>query len=174
MCAQITSKGVSSLIGYTYPVLHKGVRWYVDFFAMDPDRNEMRRKRYYINGELKKSEKIRRAAEIIEALTKQLMTGWNPFIAVNEERGYILFEEVIEKYLLAVEKKDRKKTRDSYRSRVNIMKEYIAQCTLPIRYAYQLMKHSAMSSSIGFSLTAKAAHAPQTTIEVGSMVSLSG
>ncbi len=87
MCAQITSKGVSSLIGYTYPVLHKGVRWYVDFFAMDPYRNEMRRKRYYINGELKKSEKIRRAAEIIEALTKQLMTGWNPFIAVNEERG---------------------------------------------------------------------------------------
>ena len=137
MCAQITSKGVSSLIGYTYPVLHKGVRWYVDFFAMDPYRNEMRRKRYYINGELKKSEKIRRAAEIIEALTKQLMTGWNPFIAVNEERGYILFEEVIEKYLLAVEKKDRKKTRDSYRSRVNIMKEYIAQCTLPIKYAYQ-------------------------------------
>lgn len=105
MCTQITSKGVSSLIAYTYPILHKGVRWYVAFFAMDPHRNEMRRKRYYINDNLKKSEKVRRAAEIIEALTKQLMTGWNPFIAVNEERGYILFEEVIRSTFLRLRRR---------------------------------------------------------------------
>lgn len=137
MCAKISEKGVSRLVGFTYPVLHQGAKWYVDFYAMDPSRNTMRRKKYFINDDLKRSEKVRRAAEIIESLTQQLMTGWNPWIASDESRGFVLFEDCIEKYLQAVERKDRKKTRDAYRSRVNILKEYLAECTLPIRYAYQ-------------------------------------
>ncbi len=27
---------VSKLVGYTYPKLHKGKEWYVDFYALDP------------------------------------------------------------------------------------------------------------------------------------------
>lgn len=137
MCAKISQKGVSRMVGFTYPVLHQGTKWYVDFYALDPTRSEMRRKKYFISDDLKRNEKVRRAAEIIESLTQQLMTGWNPWIANDEARGFVLFEDVIEKYLLAVEKKDRKKTRDSYRSRVNILKEYMASLVLPIKYAYQ-------------------------------------
>lgn len=137
MCTNFSLTGTSATIGYTYPVLHKGAKWYVDFYAMDPARNEMRRKKYMISSELKKHEKVRRAAEIIEVVTKQLMTGWNPWISVNEARGYILFEEVCAKYLQNVESRDRKKTRDSYRSRLNMLKKYIGTCTLPIKYAYQ-------------------------------------
>ena len=44
----------------------------MDFFAFDPAKNEMRRKRYYINSALSVAAKKRRAAEIIEVLTKQL------------------------------------------------------------------------------------------------------
>ena len=97
MCTNFTSKGTSATIGYTYPVLHQGKNWFVDFFAMDPYQNKMRRKKYMIADDLKRNEKKRRAAEIIEAVTKQLMQGWNPWVTVNEARGYILFEEVIEK-----------------------------------------------------------------------------
>ena len=104
---------------------------------MDPSRNAMRRKKYFISNDLKRNEKVRRAAEIIESLTQQLMTGWNPWISSDESRGFVLFEDCLNKYMEYVERKDRKNTRDSYRSRVNIMKEYIAQCTLPIKYAYQ-------------------------------------
>lgn len=137
MCAKISEKGVSRLVGFTYPVLHQGTKWYVDFYAMDPSRNAMRRKKYFISNDLKRNEKVRRAAEIIESLTQQLMTGWNPWISSDESRGFVLFEDCLNKYMEYVERKDRKNTRDSYRPRVNIMKEYIAQCTLPIKYAYQ-------------------------------------
>lgn len=137
MCANFSSKGVSSLVGFTYPVLHQGKNWFVDFFAMDPVRNTMRRKKYMIADDLKKAEKKRRAAEIIEAVTKQLMMGWNPWIKNDESRGFTLFDECLQKYLDTVSRMDRKKTRDSYRSRVNILKEYIQSCTLPIKYVYQ-------------------------------------
>ena len=57
---------------------------------------------------------------------------------VQESRGYILFEEVLERYLEYVDRKDRKKTRESYRSRANILLEYIKTRTHnPIKYAYQ-------------------------------------
>lgn len=125
------------MVGFTYPVLHQGTKWYVDFYALDPARDEMRRKKYFISDDLKRNAKIRRAAEIIESLTQQLMSGWSPWVNKDEARGFIEFEECLNKYLEYVERKDRKKTRDAYRSRINILKEYIASCVLPIKYAYQ-------------------------------------
>lgn len=52
MCSNFRTGNVSSLIGYTTPTLHKGVRWFVDFFALDSASNDMRRKRYYIGNNL--------------------------------------------------------------------------------------------------------------------------
>ena len=49
MCPKFRTGNTSSIVGYTFPTLHKGTRWFVDFFAFDPAKNEMRRKRYYIN-----------------------------------------------------------------------------------------------------------------------------
>lgn len=63
------------MVGFTYPVLHTGSKWYVDFYALDPSRNEMRRKKFFISSDLKISQRKRKAAEIMEAVTKQLMTG---------------------------------------------------------------------------------------------------
>lgn len=137
MCPNFRSGSVSKLVGYTYPTLHKGARWFVDFFSLDPARNEMRRKRYYIGENLSISEKKRRGAEIIEVVTKQLMQGWNPWVNSEKSRGFTVFEDCLNRYLEYVSRMDRKKTRDSYRSRVNILKEYIASCVVPIRYVYQ-------------------------------------
>jgi hypothetical protein len=44
----------SELLGFTYPKLHDGKSWYVDFYAVDPSTGEMRRKKYKLDG-LKKS-----------------------------------------------------------------------------------------------------------------------
>lgn len=137
MCSNFTSTGVSALVGFTYPVLHQGAKWYVDFYAMDQSRGEMRRKKYFISDDLKRHEKKRRAAEIIEALTKQLMTGWNPWVRSDDSRGFIPFEECLAKYLENVNRMDRKKTIQSYTSRVNILLEYQKECPLPITYIYQ-------------------------------------
>ena len=137
MCANFLSGNVSELVGYTYPKLHKGKDWYVDFYARDPVTNKMRRKKYWIASELRISEKVRRATEIINVISKQLMEGWNPWVSADTSRGYVLFDNCLERYLEHVDRMDRKKTRQSYHSRVNILREFIASQTTPIKYAYQ-------------------------------------
>ena len=137
MNTKIRTSGVSKIVGYTYPTLHTGKKWYVDFYAMDPAQNKMRRKKYFISDDIKLSEKKRRAAEIIEVTTKQLMQGWNPWVIVDDTRGFVKFEDCVARYLEHVERMDRKKTRDSYRSRVNMLNKYNAGRSLPITYVYQ-------------------------------------
>ena len=139
MCSNFRTGNVSSLIGYTSPTLHKGVRWFVDFFALDPASNNMRRKRYYIGNNLTIAEKKRRASEIIQVLTVQLSQGWNPWVTADDARGFVTFDECLKRYLEYVERMDRKKTRDSYRSRTNILKEYLKTMPTPILSTYNKM-----------------------------------
>ena len=37
--------------------------------------------------------------EIMEVLTKQLAQGWNPWITDNESRGFVYFDNCLERYL---------------------------------------------------------------------------
>lgn len=124
-------------LGFTYPRLHEGKNWYVDFFAFDPSTGLMRRKKFMLNNLPKKSEKRRKAAEIIEAITRQLRTGWNPWVNAQETRGFTLLSDVLERYMEYIERKARAKTKHSYQSRVNILNQYLSSCVLPIKYAYQ-------------------------------------
>lgn len=137
MCSKFCTGKSSDIVGYTPPTLHKGVRWFVDFSAYDPARGLMRRKRYYITDNLIISAKKHRAAEIMEVLTKQLCQGWNPWLTNDESRGFVLFENCLERYSEYVDRMDRKRTRQSYSSKVNILKDFIAVQTNPIKYAYQ-------------------------------------
>ena len=43
------SKALDEILSYTYPRLHTGSCWYISFYAFDPERGEMRRKRIKIN-----------------------------------------------------------------------------------------------------------------------------
>ena len=137
MCSNFCNGKSSDIVGYTPPTLHKGVRWFVDFTSLDPARGLMRRKRYYIKDSLSVSEKKRRASEIMDVLTKQLAQGWNPWVTDDESRGFVYFDNCLERYLDYVDRMDRKKTRQSYRSRVNILREFITSQVNPIKYAYQ-------------------------------------
>ena len=84
----------------------------------------MRRKKFFISSDLKISQRKRKAAEIMEAVTRQLMTGWSLWVRSDESRGFIPFEECPGKYLEYVERMDRVKTRASYRSRMNLVELY--------------------------------------------------
>lgn len=137
MCSKFCNGNTSELVGYTPPTLHKGVRWFVDFTAFDPAQETMRRKRYYINGKLSISEKKRRASEIIEVLTKQLIQGWNPWVTNDESRGFVLFEKCLDRYSEYVDRMDRKRTRQSYSSKINVLRDFISTQERPIKYAYQ-------------------------------------
>ncbi|MBR5087044.1 MAG: site-specific integrase [Muribaculaceae bacterium] len=128
----------SELLGFTYPKLHTGKTWYVDFYANDPSTGEMRRKKYKLDGLKKISEKKRRAAEIIEAVTRELRGGWNPWVNAQESRGFTLIQDCLDRYLEYIEKKgDRYKTRMRYKSSVNILREFFESLVVPPKFVYQ-------------------------------------
>lgn len=137
MCSKILGSNVSELVGYTYPKLHKGKEWYVDFYAIDPVSNKMKRKKFSIDTNLRIAERNRRATEIINVVSTQLMKGWNPWVSSDASRGHVLFDDCVNRYLEYVDRMDRKKTRQGYRSRVNVMYEYLKTRTTPMKFAYQ-------------------------------------
>ncbi|MBQ7691250.1 MAG: site-specific integrase [Muribaculaceae bacterium] len=138
MCA--ARKKLNSLgevLKFTYPKLHTGNKWYVDFYAYDPADGSMRRKKYHLDNIKKIKERRKRANELIESLTKLLRSGWSPWVDNDSNRAYILLEDALGKYEAFVERMPKYHTRKSYTSRLNIMRKYNAQRLLPIRYVYQ-------------------------------------
>lgn len=127
----------SEVLSFTYPKLHATKTWYVDFTSFDPATGTMRRKKYHLDSIRKVTDRRKRAAELIEALTRQLRAGWSPWVSVDDNRGYVLIEEALNKYEAYLEKLPKLKTRQSYGSKLNVLREYISLQLLPPRYVYQ-------------------------------------
>ena len=126
MCATLKTKNsLAEVLGFTYPKLHTGKTWYVDFTAYDPAQGKMRRKKYMLDGIKKIKDRRNRASEMIESLLKLLRSGWSPWVNIDDNRGYILLEDAFKKYMATIEKMPKYKTRKSYTSRLNILREYI-------------------------------------------------
>ena len=111
---------------WTYPVLHQGRQWYVDFFAFDPSRGRMRRKKFMLERYHSKKAKRTMASELIHGLVEKLKMGWNPFVNGTRTRQFTGWEKVMERYRqyldTAVAKKQLKaKTAYDYRSRLRQM-----------------------------------------------------
>ena len=140
MCPDTSEKTNSRIISYSLPRLHTGKTWYVDFRALDPVRGEWRRKKYHLDGIAKKSDRRQRAAELISALTEKLQSGWLPWCEIENSRAYTLLEDVIGRYSEYIRKSGRKKTFNSYSSRLNVLKEYMQTLVRPPLYAYQFDK----------------------------------
>ena len=128
---------LNEVLGFTYPKLHTGKSWYIDFYSYDPAQGKMRRKKYMLDNVEKIKERRKRASEMIESLLKLLRSGWSPWVNADDNRGYILLEEAINKYRASIEKMSKYKTIKSYTSRLNILKEYISGLLLPPKYVYQ-------------------------------------
>ena len=73
----VLSKRAYNVVGYSLPRLHKGEKWYVDFYQMDRARGCMRRKKYYINMSMAVRERTKYARELIARLSTLLRCGWN-------------------------------------------------------------------------------------------------
>lgn len=127
----------SEVLGFTYPKLHTGKSWYVDFFSLDPATGTMRRKKYMLDSIGKVTDRRKRAQEMIESLMKLLRSGWSPWVNVDDNRGYTLLEEALEKYEKSLVKLPKLKTRQSYCSRLNVLREYIKSRVIPPKYVYQ-------------------------------------
>lgn len=64
----------------------------------------MKRKKYHLDGIAKITERRKRAAELIEQITRLLREGWSPWVGENDSKNYIPIEIAIEKYRKYLEK----------------------------------------------------------------------
>ena len=130
------------IVQFTLPRLHKGKQWYVDFFAYDPARCKMRRKKYMLDHYKNEQDRENIAAILIHNIFEKLKVGWNPFVNARKTRQFTEFSTVLQRYhdyTVVAEQKGilRAKTAVDYRSRLNQMKIYLQEVDTGIKYVYQ-------------------------------------
>ncbi|OUN70227.1 site-specific integrase [Barnesiella sp. An55] len=136
---------IDEIIRFTYPRLRENKpAWYIEFYAFDPLRKVMRRKRIKINRLATKSQRREYAAGLINRLYQQLIRGWNPWIEKEFEVA-ILFDDAIKRYVENNKKMYsdgifRKETYISHESKIKKLVAYNQQRSAPITYLYQLDK----------------------------------
>ncbi|MCE9240212.1 site-specific integrase [Bacteroides thetaiotaomicron] len=131
--------------GFTPPVLHAGKDWYIDFYAFDPVKGYMRRKKIKLNFIKKANERRKYARDYMIRLSEKLSLGWNPWIEQEQGNAYLLFKDVTDKYRTYIYKmfKDghyRPETLKSYSSYLHNMELYNSEKKAPITYIYQFDK----------------------------------
>lgn len=126
------------VLGYRLPQYHPGGKnSYVDFYAFDPSRGEMRRKKIHVDKYKSKREKKLHADMIIEAVTLKLRSGWNPWCDAERDRSFTPISEILDRYREHVDKTCRPRTKENYMSRCKVLEEYNAGRYKPIKYAYE-------------------------------------
>lgn len=128
---------LSEVLAFTYPKLHTGKNWFVDFKSYDPAAGCMKRKKYMLDSIPKVTDRRKRAAEIIEGLLKQLRAGWSPWVTENNSRSYTLLSDALAKYEASITKYDRYKTQKCYTSNLNMLRRYINTLVIKPMYVYQ-------------------------------------
>lgn len=77
--------------------------------SFDPGAGKMRRKQFRLDGIPKITDRRKRAAELIEALTKQLRAGWSPWVSVDDNRGYTALSDALDLYEAYIERMNKYK-----------------------------------------------------------------
>ena len=131
--------------GFTPPVLHTGNDWYIDFYAFDPAKGEMRRKKIKLNFIKRANERRKYAKDYMIRISEKLSLGWNPWIEQEQGNAYTLFKDIIDKYRTYIYKmlRDgnyRPETLKSYSSYLRNMELYNQGREIPITYIYQFNK----------------------------------
>lgn len=92
------NSSINKVKSFTYPKLYTGVEWYIGFYAFDPSKNTMRRKRIKLNHIEKIGDRRKYADGLIRRLVANLENGWNPWIEAENEKAYKTFSEACDLY----------------------------------------------------------------------------
>ena len=135
---------VYSVTEFSWPRLHTGKCWFVDFLCYDPVEGKMRRKKYHLDGIKKLSDRRKRAAELIAKLSDKLQHGWNVWAEKAENiRQYTLYEHVSEFYCLYLDKMEKagsikQSTHKRCLSYYKVFNEWLSKVRAePVVYVYQ-------------------------------------
>lgn len=133
---------LNEILAFTYPRLHIGACWYISFYAFDPSKGLMRRKRIKINSVGTPSQRRKYANQLCHRLAEKLEAGWNPWVEAEADRCYKQFTDVLIHYRNYTTKllNDgvlRQSTHHDYMCFAHILDEWNQNQAQPIRYVYQ-------------------------------------
>lgn len=137
-----TTSALKEVVSHTYPNLYTGKEWYVGFYAFDPVRGAMRRKKIKINFIEKVSERRKYAESLRKRIILKLDQGWNPWIEADNAKAYHTFIEVCDRYKKFIEKmfadgNYREETFIGYASYLRNMVRWNQERKVPVTYIYQ-------------------------------------
>lgn len=143
MCPR-TTRSFAHILGYSLPQFHPGKQPYVDFNAINPATGELKRKKYHISPKLKKKEQYQAGCRMVAVLSEKLAGGWSPWMETTEGSGLVRLDKAIERYLKHIERYSRKKTVQSYTSRVNVFREFLATLNPKVEFTCQLERKTVL------------------------------
>jgi len=127
---------------WTYPSLHRGKRWYVDFYILDPATNLMRRKKYMLGRYKTAKARKEMARQKIAWVISEVQNGWNPFVKARTTREFTPWDTVLaqyKEYILASKRKGllKSKTAYDYQSRVKNFEQFLDETDTHLIYIYE-------------------------------------
>ena len=136
------NNSISEIVSYTYPTLHVGKVWYIDFMAYDPVAEKMKRKKFNVPPIKGIRARKNFASEMIYKLSIKLREGWNPWVTATTKRQYTLYKDVIEWYHLYITKLHKASsikttTLTDYKKRLKVLEEYTSKVIQAPTYSYQ-------------------------------------
>ena len=137
------------LTEWTYPTLHQGKQWYVDFLAYDPFKGKMRRKKFMLNRYPTARARKTMAAELTHNIVSKLKNGWNPWVDTGRSRTFTAWTKVMDRYKQYLDKAVAKgqlkpKTAYDYRSRLRQIELYQEETGNELQQANQFCREWAV------------------------------
>ncbi len=112
---------------------HNGIGWFIEYYAIHPQRQDFERVRVKLNRERKRFTTLADfrvyANRIVCEINNKLAGGWSPFFANENARLYTPLSVVMSEYLLEKKKDLRPDTLRSYSSFCNILNEWCEKNT---------------------------------------------
>lgn len=134
---------------YREPVLVWGKDALVSFYAFDPEKGRLQRKRIKLNRELKKIKGKRAQREYAEGvcqrIREELEGGYNPWISQSNNLVYTRWDDACDQYKRYLEKQMaqhnmREESVTSYMSYQRVMMRWVSEQKRNLHYAYQFDK----------------------------------
>lgn len=138
-------------VDYVPPKLHRGkTSWYISYYVKNPETEKMKLFRIKCNHFSNAREKALAAKEIMSALQEKLSLGWNPMLEQRAPLSSNPALETLDTFLNAKSKEMEAQSVASYRSYINILKEFLEKegftessliCSINENLAKKFMTH---------------------------------
>lgn len=125
---------------WTYPTLHKGKSWYVDFLIYDPSIDRMHRKKYALDRYKTAKARNEMAKQRIAWIVENVKRGWNPWVKASTRKELTRWDVVMGRYRDYLRIADRKglikhKTAYDYQSRIKNFEIFLSESDIRLGYA---------------------------------------